>query len=200
MPLIENTPKVSEKEYLDLEEKSVDKHEFHNGDLFAMAGASKTHCKISANIITELNIFHKDKRCEVYGSDMKVFIEDKKHKSTHYVYPDVLISCEEKDIETSGNVIFYPKVIIEVLSPSTEGYDRGDKFELYRQLRSLRDYILVNQDKKKVDVFSRKSENTPFWTISTYDEEDKIVKLSSIGFECNIESIYDKVRFDSKQV
>lgn len=197
MLLAKASSKCSEQAYLEREKEAVEKHEFHNGEIFAMAGASKAHCAVVTNISFKLVAFLEKQPCSVFSSDMKVPIEDKRHESKHYVYPDALVTCDQDDIETPGYIVKYPKIIIEVLSPSTEAYDRGEKFELYRQLSSLQDYVLIHQDKKKVEVFSRVKGKSPFWSISTYDESERIVKLPSIGFECDLDALYNKVRLNA---
>ena len=198
MPLAKKTT-CSEKDYLKQEKTAVDKHEFHNGEIFVMAGASTAHCAISFNINIELGVFLRDKACSAYGSDMKVNIRDKKHPSQHYVYPDTLVTCDENDLSRTDGIVQNPKLIIEVLSPSTEGYDWSEKFELYRQLDSLQDYVLISQEKKKVEIFSRANGDIPAWIISTYDEEEKDVHIPSINFRCDMDSIYNKVRFKENE-
>lgn len=198
MSLPKSEATCSEQEYLEREKTALDKHEFHHGEIFAMAGASTAHCAISFNINIELGIFLREKACSAYTSDMKVHIQKQNLQSSSYVYPDAVITCDEDDLSRTDGIIQKPKVIIEVLSPSTEGYDRGEKFELYRQLDSLQDYVLVNQEMKKIEVFSRTTGDIPAWTISTYDEENNTVQIPAIGFKSPIDAIYNKVRFGEK--
>lgn len=175
-------------EYLEIDRQSDFKNEYFNGEIFAMTGASRKHNLITANVTSSLNPQLKGRQCEVYASVMRV----KVNSSGLYTYSDVVVVCdspifEDKEIDTLIN----PKVIIEVLSKSTEGYDRGDKFGQYRKLDSLSEYILISQDKHHVEHFVRQPDNQ--WLLSEADELQATIDLPSISCKLAMSDIYDKV-------
>ena len=134
----------SPEEYLYLERKATFKSEYLRGGILAMSGASRAHNYITLDIATEINIQLRDRDCEVFSGDMRV----KENQSESYFYPDVVIACGEPQFEDDVfDTLLNPVVIIEVLSPSTEVYDRTEKFEYYKQITTLQEYILVLQDK-----------------------------------------------------
>lgn len=135
---------LSVAEYLQLEHQSQTKHEYINGNIYAMAGASDAHVTIALNLATLLRGHVRGKGCRIYIADMKVHIEAR----NCFYYPDVMVSCEPRDQETSIYKRF-PKLIVEVLSNSTEAFDRGDKFADYQTLESLEEYVLINTRHQK---------------------------------------------------
>jgi Uma2 family endonuclease len=141
---------LTEEEYLALEERSKIKHEFMDGVIFSMAGATRRHNLATTNISTELNLQLRETDCEVYASDFRVKIRD-----GHNVYPDVAVACGDILTEGSETTLLNPIVVFEVLSKSTEQRDRGDKAEDYFRLESLQDYVLVSQYRVRVEHFSR---------------------------------------------
>lgn len=177
------------EEYLAFEEKSRIKHEYMDGEIFAMAGSKRSHSLVTTNISTDLNIQLREGDCEVHQSDFRVSA-----RGDHYVYPDVVVACGE--IETTGKEIetlLNPIVIVEVLSKSTEKRDRGDKAADYFALRSLREYVLVAQDKVRVEHFARQSNNQ--WKLTIYTDLIDILVLDSINCQVSLKSIYAKVKF-----
>ena len=178
---------MSEAEYLAFEEKSKIKHEFMDGEIFAMAGATRKHNLATTNISTELSLQLRETDCEVYAGDFRVKI-----RSGHNVYPDVAVACGE--IETEGNetTLLNPSVVFEVLSKSTEKRDRGDKAEDYFKLDSLQDYVLVSQYRVRVEHFARQKNNV--WTLKIYENLDDIVELNSIKCEVSLQMIYLKLK------
>jgi Uma2 family endonuclease len=178
---------ISEEEYLEQERASKVKNEYFQGEVFSMAGASRKHNLIVANIIIEIGLQLKNKPCRVYPSDMRLKVE----KTGLQTYPDIMVVCEqEKFIDEKEDTLLNPDVIIEVLSESTESYDRGEKFLNYRQIDSLNEYILVWQKIPKIEKYSRhKSE---LWTLSETDEKNRSIALDSIGCTLDIASVYDK--------
>ena len=141
------TSEITEAEYLAEERKRPFKSEYFRGEVFAMVGASEKHNLIVANLITTLNMQLKGKPCRVYPSDMRLKIE----KSKLYTYPDVMVLCGERQfVDEKNDTLLNPEVIIEVLSDSTESYDRGVKFEHYRTAPSLKEYILISQNDRKM--------------------------------------------------
>lgn len=178
--------------YLEIDRQSEIKHEYFNGEIFAMTGASRKHNLITANITASLNLQLKGRPCEVYASDMRVKVS----ASGLYTYPDVVVVCgepifEDKEIDTLIN----PTVIIEVISQSTEGYDRGEKSGNYRKLDSLSEYILISQNKSHIEHFVRQPDNQ--WLLSETDDVVAIIDLLSIRCKLAMADIYDKVEIES---
>ncbi|MFM6006819.1 MAG: Uma2 family endonuclease, partial [Sphaerospermopsis kisseleviana] len=165
---------ISPEEYLELEETSSIKHEYRQGQVYAMAGASNTHVIISGNVFAMLRNYLRGKGCQAYISDTKAHIE----KMDIYYYPDVIVSCDSRD-KAFNNFLRYPCLIIEVLSPTTEAFDRGDKFADYRNLTTLQEYVLVSQNKINVDVFRRNLEGQ--WVLYSYGKEENL-HLASVDF------------------
>ena len=186
-------PKTSftPEEYLAIDRQSENKNEYFDGEIFAMTGASRRHNLISVNVAASLNTQLVDRECEVYASDMRVKVSP----TGLYTYPDVVIVCsmpqfEDKEIDTLLN----PSVVIEVLSKTTEGYDRGDKFGHYRAVESLAEVVLIAQDKHHVEHYTRQANGQ--WLLSeTNNLQDKI-RLTSIECELLLSDIYRKVSVD----
>jgi Uma2 family endonuclease len=183
-------PKMTPQEYLRFERASEIKHEFYNGDIFAMSGASEEHNVITANIVAALHGQLRQRLCKLYPSDMRVFIP----ATGLYTYPDVTAVCgtpqfEDKEFDTLLN----PTVIIEVLSPSTEKYDRGKKFEHYRSIPSLREYVLIAQDEARIQCFSLQND---FWVFDEAVALDAILTLTSIECTLALSDVYEKVTFE----
>ena len=172
-------------EYLSCEEKSDIKHEYRQGEVYAMAGASNNHVLIAVNVITLLRNHLRGKGCRVYASDTKVKIES---VNTYY-YPDIAISCDERDRNLT-QYICNPCLIIEVLSDSTEAFDRGDKFADYRRLESLKEYVLISQNTKRVDTFSKNEQEQ--WLLQSYQESEQLT-LNTLEFSCLVSDIYEDI-------
>lgn len=181
------------EEYLKAEELATEKHEFHNGKLHTMPGGTDAHNEICLNVPTAINMafFTKeDASTHVYSSDMKVQIIAKNKA----VYPDVtLVKGEPTFYLGNRRVVMNPVLVVEVLSASTEGYDRGEKFDNYRTLDSLREYVLVYQDEPKVEVFFLQNLEEKLWKITTYEGLDALVDLYSIGCQIKMKHIYHRV-------
>jgi Uma2 family endonuclease len=180
---------ISPEEYLELEETSPIKHEYRQGQVYAMAGASNTHVVITLNIAAMLRNHLRGSGCQAYVSDTKAHIET----MDIYYYPDVIVSCDQRD-KAFNNFLRYPCLIIEVLSPTTEAFDRGDKFADYRNLESLQEYVLVSQNKINVEVFRRNSEGQ--WLFYSYGKGEKL-HLASVDFHCPINDVYEDISFES---
>lgn len=178
---------LSEKEYLDLEEKSKIRHEFMDGEIFAMAGTSRKHNLASTNISTELNLQLRETDCEVYASDFRVRIRE-----GHSVYPDVAVACGEIETTDNDKTLLNPIVVFEVLSKSTEKRDRGDKAEDYFKLKSLKDYILVSQYRVRVEHFARQNNNE--WTLKIYEDLEDLLELKSVNCKISLKLIYLKLK------
>jgi len=181
-------PYLTEEEYLEFERNSEIKHEYFDGEIFAMSGASETHNLIIVNVLGELRSQFKKRPCWVYPSDMRLKIETTKL----YTYPDVMIVCGERKFDDDHkDMLLNPDVIIEVLSDSTENYDRGKKFEHYRKIGSLKEYVLISQNTRKIERFL-KTEHLR-WISDETDEEHTEIILESVGCALNLDEVYDKV-------
>ncbi len=177
------------EEYLFLERKATRKSEYLSGEILAMSGASLAHTRITLDIATELNIQLRGQKCEVVTNDMRV----KTTPIVSYFYPDVVVFCGEPLFEDETfDTLLNPVVIIEVLSPSTEAYDRGEKFEYYQQIASLKEYILVSQDKVKVQ--HHRLQDTQ-WELEEFYALQNSLTLSSIGCSLSLRDIYTRVTF-----
>jgi Uma2 family endonuclease len=179
---------LTPEEYLALERKSETKSEYYAGEVFAMVGASKRHNLIAANIIRVLGNQLLDRPCNVYPSDMRVKVS----ATGKYTYPDVVVACEEEKFDDEEkDTLLNPVVIIEVLSESTEAYDRGKKFEQYQHIESLTEYLLITQDRYRVEQYVRQSNRE--WRYSEYHSADDVVNVSVIGCQLPLKDVYAKV-------
>lgn len=177
---------LTPEQYLQQEEQSLEKHEYRDGEVYARAGAMDEHVTIAGNLAAELRQFLRGSGCRVYITDMKARIES----INRFFYPDVMVTCDPRDQETAGYKRF-PKLIVEVLSDSTEAYDRGDKFADYRQLESLQEYVLVSAKRQRVDCF-RRGQNG-LWMLQAYGEQptDRTFALESLGFTGEFAMLYE---------
>ncbi len=185
-----NLPRLTPDEYLVWEETQQVKHEYLDGQVYAMTGGTVNHGQIAINFATILKN-HLGGKCRVLSSDVKVEIQN----SREFVYPDVSVTCDDRD-RTATKFISHPCSIVEILSLSTEGYDRGGKFNLYRRSESLQDYILVSTDKMEIDIYRKNEQGR--WEIINYgsgSESGSLVELQSINLTCAIEQIYDGIIF-----
>ena len=177
------------EEYLIKERESEFKSEYRDGDIIAMPGASRQHNLISGNIFGELYIQLLDNSCEVYTNDMRVKVSD----TDLYTYPDVVVVCDEPHFEDNNfDTLLNPTVIVEVLSPSTESYDRNEKFTSYQTLESLQEYVLVSQNNRSVEQYIRKGEE---WSLTLFRSVEDVMQLASIECKLALRAIYAKVKF-----
>lgn len=175
------------EQYLAMERQASYKSEYINGGIFAMAGASREHNQIAFNIAGELHGQLKNRPCLAYVNDMRV----KVNATGSYTYPDVAALCGEPQFEDERmDTLLNPSAIIEILSPSTEAYDRGDKFAHYRRLPSLVEYVLIAQDKVRVEHYIRQDRR---WVLTELDRLEDRLSLVSIGCEIALREIYAKV-------
>lgn len=185
---------MTSAEYLTMERNSLDiKHEFFDGETFAMVGAKKNHIYINSNIAAGLhNKFKTNKSpCKVVSSDMRVKIED------GYVYPDIVIHCGEAQFEDNEfDTLTNPVVIMEILSDSTEAFDRGKKFAYYRAISTLQEYILVAQDEYHVEQYIRRNDGK--WEYCSYKGTDQILKIESVDCELPLSDVYWDIKFESE--
>jgi Uma2 family endonuclease len=175
--------RLSPEEYLAWERAQPEKHEYVGGDVFAMGGASLTHSGLVANLVGELHALLRGKPCVALPSDLRVRIPS----TGAYTYPDVSIVCGRPELEDSArDTLLNPTVLIEVLSPTTEAYDRGKKFEGYRSIASLRDYLLVSSTEILVEHFARQEDGA--WLLRVYRAGERVTL--SIGVELSVDELY----------
>ncbi|OWY67594.1 hypothetical protein B7486_30860 [cyanobacterium TDX16] len=179
-------------EYLQLEDASNIKHEYIDGQVYAMAGASDSHVTVALNLATLLRSHVRGSACRVFIADMKARIES----LNRFYYPDVMVTCDPHDRETSTYKCF-PSLIVEVLSDSTEAFDRGDKFVDYQELESLREYVLINTKRQRVECFRRNEQG--LWVLQSYTPQQTTFRLDSIDFESTLAALYEDVTFTTSQ-
>ena len=186
-------PFVSPEEYLALERKAEYKSEYLNGEIFAMTGASRKHNLITINIGGSLNQQLKRNPCEVYVGDMRVKVT----ANGLYTYPDVVVVCGEPKFEDDYvDTLLNPTFLVEVLSKSTERYDRIAKSSYYRSLDSLAEHLLVAQDEYLIEQYVKQVDGQ--WQLFDYRSLDSVVELQSIGCSLALRDVYDKVAIDSE--
>ncbi len=182
-----NPDYYSPKEYLSLERKSQQKNEYLNGKIVAMSGASRNHNLIAGNIYHELRLKLIENPCELFISDMRVKVSP----TCLYTYPDLSVACDEiKFDDQQNNTLLNPQAIFEVLSSSTETYDRGNKFAHYRKLPSLKHYILVSQEKILIEHYIRQGKQ---WLLSEFDNINETIHFSSLDCSLSLKEIYHRV-------
>ncbi|MGB3653781.1 MAG: Uma2 family endonuclease [Rivularia sp. (in: cyanobacteria)] len=178
---------MSPQEYLEWEKTQELRYEYIDGEVFVRMGKTIIHNRICLNFYIELNDFLIDKGCEIYLCDVKLKVTSKS-----YHYPDVVVTCDDRDRE-SIDMVRYPCLIVEVLSPSTAAFDRGKKFTRYRQSSTLQEYVLIESDEIAVECFRRNDQG--LWVLHTYGEGDTLI-LESVGISIPVEKLYRRVRFD----
>ena len=191
---------ISVETYLRIERQALEKHEYMDGHVRLLhrdldrpdlaPGATLQHLRLASNIHTEVAVALRGTDCFVYTSDLRVWIE---HEQA-YTYPDVTVACEAeqmKEGETMGTLL-NPTLIADVLSPSTEGYDRGAKFALYQTIPSLKTYVLAAQDRRRVEVFDRLGAPNR-WELCTYGPDAEAVALPTVGAEIPMDALYARV-------
>jgi Uma2 family endonuclease len=179
---------ITPEEYLERERQADIKSEFLRGEMFAMSGATRQHNAIAINILTELNLQFADRPRQVYGLDMRVKVD----ATGLYTYPDVVAICGELRFEDAQlDTLMNPNLIIEVLSNSSESYDRGKKFAHYRSIDSLKEYVLVSQNECRIERFSRQDDSN--WLYSENTDPDSSIELSSVACRLSAARVYHKV-------
>lgn len=178
------------QQYLEMEKASTTKHEYFQGEVFAMSGAGDSHNEIFSNIFIEIGNKLKGKKCRPYGSDKRMQIPE----NTLFTYPDISIYCNDliksdQDDDTS----ILPVVIIEILSSSTRNYDRGQKFKLYREIPSLKEYILIDSESVSVEAFYINEKQN--WELKEYKTLDENLAFVSFSFDVPLKAIYEHVKF-----
>ena len=177
---------ISPEDYLEGERVSPIKHEYRRGHVYAMTGAKKPHIIITSNLVRRLGNHLDDTDCIILPLDIKVRLEE----ANCYYYPDVAVTCDERDTGSTEDFILYPSLVVEVLSPSTAAFDRGDKFADYQTSPSLQEYVLITQSEIKIECFRLNAEGN--WVSQTYRQGDEL-ELMSIDFRCPIAQVYQKV-------
>jgi Uma2 family endonuclease len=188
MVALSQTP-LTPDEYLQLEAESTVKHEYVDGEVFAMAGASDVHVTIAGNLFALLRSHVRGTDCRVYIADMKARVE----AHNCFYYPDVMVTCDARDRATSTYKRF-PKLIVEVLSDSTEAFDRGDKFTDYQALDTLEEYVIINTRHQRVECFRRTPDN--LWLLQAYTAESEQFELQSLEFTDAIAALYEDVELE----
>jgi Uma2 family endonuclease len=186
------TRRYTVAEYFELEAASEEKHEFRDGELIAMAGGTESHDLIKNNLIGELRSFLKNSPCRVHGSDMRL----RAARNLRYTYPDVFIVCGERRFDPEDprhTTLTDAKVVIEVLSPSTEASDRGEKFAYYMQSPALEEYVLVSQHQPRMETLLRQNDGT--WSLAFFRGIEANVRLRSLGIDLPLSEVYAKVVF-----
>ncbi|WP_205370122.1 Uma2 family endonuclease [Thermoleptolyngbya sp. PKUAC-SCTB121] len=177
---------ISPEEYLQLEAQSAIKHEYRDGEIYAMAGANDAHVTIAGNIFALLRGHVRGTGCRVFISDMKARIEAR----NCYYYPDVMVTCDPRD-QQNETFKQFPRLIVEVLSDSTEAFDRGDKFADYQLLESLEEYVLINTRHQRVECFRRNEAG--LWVLQYYTLDTETFHLESLNFTDTISALYEDV-------
>lgn len=181
---------ITAEEYLTTERLATEKHEYFEGEIFAMSGASFEHNDIFKNTYLDIGFQLKGKKCQPYGSDLRIHIP----KNSLYTYPDISVICGEREstddkFDTATN----PTVLFEILSPSTSKYDRIIKFDLYRDIVSLKEYIMINSEKVQVLKHVRNLDNS--WLMTIYESLEDVFSIQSIDVELKLSDIYFDVKF-----
>ncbi len=176
---------MSVEDYLTLDRTSVEaRYEYIDGYVYMLAGGTADHSSISINLTSLLHNLLRSSHCRVYNSDLKVRLSQKR-----YVYPDASVSCDQRD-RGSADTVQFPRLIVEVLSSSTEAYDRGRKFAYYRACSTIQEYVLIDTQRQAVEVYSRQSDT--LWTLHPFGPGDQ-VELASLSLSFPIEALYEDV-------
>lgn len=179
---------ITQMEYLSAERAASQKYEYYNGEVFAMSGASLKHNVIFRNTYIKLGLKLQGKSCQPFGSDLRIHIP----KNTLYTYPDITIICGEPETtDDTTDTISNPTVIIEILSKSKRDYDKGSKFTLYRDIPTLKDYILIDSESVRVEKYSRNVDNS--WLLNEYKTEKDSLLIESIQESLSLSDIYFEV-------
>ena len=194
MTLAASKKSVTPEEYLGLEEAALDKHEYHAGEILAMSGGTYRHSRVIMNFGIEIGLRLKGSPCFPLDSNMRLRLA----QSNRYVYPDVMIVCGAPifdPLDLKQTTIINPKVVIEVLSESTEAYDRGEKFSAYRDLPSMEEYVLVSQNRPTIETFLRQSGGS--WLFSAWNGADQVAALRSVAIDVSLSEVYASLTFES---
>jgi Uma2 family endonuclease len=183
--------KWTPEQYLAFERASETKHEYIDGEVVAMVGGSPRHSAIAASTIATIDSQLGDRPCIVYTSDLRIKVP----RSQMYAYPDMSVACGDAEFEE--DMLLNPTVLVEVLSPSTERYDRGSKFLHYQKIPSLQDYVLISQDAPRIECYTRHSDGS--WHYVHVAGLEGVIALSSIGCTLDLAAVYRKVVFEESE-
>ncbi len=184
---------MSPDEFLAFERAADERHEYRDGVIVAMSGARRNHNLIALNVGSEIQRSLKGKDCEGYASDMRVFVP----ASRLYTYPDLVVACGEPTFQDEGlDTLLNPVLIIEILSESTESYDRGQKFKNYRSIDSLSEYVLISQRFPSIEKYVKHGDG--FWMLTDAVGLDNSIELESIECRLSLADVYDKVNFETE--
>jgi Uma2 family endonuclease len=184
---------ITPQEYLDRERSAEFKSEYFAGAIYAMSGASEAHNLINGNLFGGLWPQFKGRPCKVYVSDMKVRVGT----TGMYAYPDVVALCGEAHFDDRHkDILLNPALVFEVLSPSTEAYDRGVKFNQYQHLASLTDYILISQNRIRLERYQRQADGS--WRYTSHEDAEEVIRFTDLECELRLADIYDKVTFPAR--
>ena len=176
-------------DYLEFERSASIRSEYHKGQIFAMAGASRNHNRIVTNVSTSLDIQLKHRDCNNYSIDMRINVQ----KGKRYLYPDIVVTCGEEQFEDDKtDTLLNPVVIIEVLSTSTEAYDRGTKFLYYQTIESLQEYVLISQNPQRIEVYHRQSDGA--WKYHSFYKKENKVMIEAIDCILELDDVYFKIK------
>ncbi len=185
--------KLTPEEYLEIERKAEYKSEYFDGEIYAMSGAKRNHNKAATNVSGLIWQHLKGKDCESYSNDMRVFVP----KTGLYTYPDVVVVCGEPKFQDKVfDTLLNPTLLVEVLSETTESYDRGKKFQHYRSIESLQEYVLVSQDEARIEKYVKRGDG--FWLLSEAVGLDSEIEFASIECRISLAEVYDKIDFSDE--
>ena len=188
MALTQPKTYLTPEQYLEIERKAEFKSEYYQGEMFPMAGAKWAHNLLVGNLVRELGQQLRSRPCAVCPSDMRVRV----NTSGLYTYPDVVVVCGKPEFpDDQLDTLLNPNLLVEVLSPSTEAYDRGRKFELYRTIESLGEYLLVSSDRVQVDLYTRQPDGR--WLLTSASGVEASLDLQSVGCRIGLSDLYEKV-------
>ena len=181
--------KTTRSEYLKIDDASPEKYEFHDGQVFAMSGGTLNHSAIGLNTATTLRTLLRGKPCKPMNSDMRVHT-----RSGLDTYPDISVYCHEPELSDNKRTLHNPVVVIEVLSPTTQNYDRGDKFWHYRSIPMLQDYLLIDSESVHVEHYQRQTKDE--WLMHEYHQQSDTIELRSLGITLSLAELYEDIAFD----
>ena len=190
MTLPARQPRFDAQNYLEWEAGQAEKHQYLDGEVFAMVGASDAHVTIAGNVYMALRQHLRGGPCSVFISDMKLRVEE----DNAFFYPDVFVTCAAADRE-QGQYKSAPSLVVEVLSPSTSAYDRGAKFAAYRKLPSLGEYLLIDSERLSADLFRR--DEAGRWVLYPFDAAAQQLDLASVGLQLPLSALYEEVQLEN---
>lgn len=186
--------RLTPAEYLAAERASDRKHEFYRGEMFAMSGASRQHNRATVDLTVWLANQLRDSKCETFSTDMRVLVD----RTGLYTYPDIIVTCEEpKFLDKEFDTLLNPRMLVEVLSDSTESYDRGKKFDHYRQVPSLREYLLVSQNEPRIDRYSLLEDGR--WALEVAEGLDAKMRVDVADADLPLAEVYRRVDFTADE-